>query len=101
MEYSPFFLMNVALVTKNKENVNLKLYDEQLKEIMEEDFQDIFTLNFFLQTIPKKYNIIKTLIIFFDLEELNHNFDNRKQYHNNNSIKLILAEEENAYFINN
>ena len=93
--------MNVAMVTKNKENVNLKLYDEQLKEIMEEDFQDIFTLNFFLQTIPKKYNIIKTLIIFFDLEELNHNFDNRKHNYNNNSIKLILAEEENAYFINN
>jgi hypothetical protein len=101
MEHLFFYLMNIALVTKNKENVNLKLYDEHLKEIIEEEFQDIFTLNFFLQTIPKKYNIIKTLIIFFDLEKLNYNADNIKQPHNNNSIKLILAEDENAYFINN
>ena len=93
--------MNVALVIKNKENVNLRLYDEHLKEIFEEEFQDIFTLNFFLQTIPKKYNIIKTLIIFFDLEKLNYNSDNIQQQYNNNSIKLILAEDENAYFINN
>jgi hypothetical protein len=93
--------MNIALVTKNKENVNLKLFDEYLKEIIEEEFQDIFTLNFYLQTIPKKYNIIKTLIIFFDLEKLNYNADNNKQHYNNNSIKLILAEDENAYFINN
>jgi hypothetical protein len=93
--------MNIALVTKNKKNVNLKLYDEHLKEIIEEEFQDIFTLNFFLQTIPKKYNIIKTLIIFFDLEKLNYNIDNINQHYNNNSIKLILAEEDNAYFINN
>jgi len=81
--------MNIALVTKNKENVNLKLFDEYLKEIIEEEFQDIFTLNFYLQTIPKKYNIIKTLIIFFDLEKLNYNADNNKQHYNNNSIKLI------------
>jgi hypothetical protein len=93
--------MNIALVTKNKENVNLKLFDEYLKEIIEEEFQDIFTLNFYLQTIPKKYNIIKTLIIFFDLEKLKYNADNNKQHYNNNSIKLILAEDENAYFINN
>jgi len=93
--------MNIALVTKNKENVNLKLFDEYLKEIIEEEFQDIFTLNFYLQTIPKKYNIIKTLIIFFDLEKLNYNIDNINQHYNNNSIKLILAEDENAYFINN
>jgi hypothetical protein len=95
-----FYLMNIALVTKNKENVKLKLFDEYLKEIIEEEFQDIFTLNFYLQTIPKKYNIIKTLIIFFDLEKLNYNADNSKQHYNNNSIKLILAEDENAYFIN-
>ena len=46
---------------------------KHLKEIIEEEFQDIFTLNFYLQTIPKRYNIIKTLIIFFDLEKLNYN----------------------------
>ncbi len=101
MEYFSFYLMNIALVRKDKEKVNLKLYDEHLKEISEEEFQDIFTLNFFLQTIPKKYNSLKTLIIFVDLEKLNNNTNNIKQHYNDNSIKMILAEEENAYFINN
>jgi hypothetical protein len=89
--------MNIALITKNKKQVNLKLFDEHLKEIIEEEFLDIYTLNFFLQTIPKKYNIIKTLIIFNDLEKLNYNND----YNNKNITELILAEEENAYFIDN
>jgi hypothetical protein len=89
--------MNIALITKNKKQVNLKLFDEHLKEIIEEEFLDIYTLNFFLQTIPKKYNIIKTLIIFNDLEKLNYNNDNN----NKNITELILAEEENAYFIDN
>jgi hypothetical protein len=89
--------MNIALITKNKKQINLKLFDEHLKEIIEEEFLDIYTLNFFLQTIPKKYNIIKTLIIFNDLEKLNYNNDNN----NKNITQLILAEEENAYFIDN
>ena len=89
--------MNIALITKNKKQVNLKLFDEHLKEIIEEEFLDIYTLNFFLQTIPKKYNIIKTLIIFNDLEKLNYNNDDN----NKNITELILAEEENAYFIDN
>jgi hypothetical protein len=89
--------MNIALITKNKRQINLKLFDEHLKEIIEEEFQDIYTLNFFLQTIPKKYNIIKTLIIFNDLEKLNYNNDNNDK----NITELILAEEENSYFIDN
>jgi hypothetical protein len=90
--------MNIALITKNKKQINLKLFDEHLKEIIEEEeFLDIYTLNFFLQTIPKKYNIIKTLIIFNDLEKLNYNNENN----NKNITELILAEEENAYFIDN
>jgi hypothetical protein len=99
MVYPPFYTMNIALVTKDKKKVYLKLYDEHLKGIIEEEFQDIFTLNFFLQTIPKKYNIIKTLIVYLNLENLSYNIDNFKQY-KNNSIKMILAEDENAYFIN-
>jgi hypothetical protein len=91
--------MNIALITKSKKQIKLKLFDQNLKEIIEEEFQDTYTLNFFLQTIPKKYNINKTLIIFNDLEKLYHiNQDNNN---NNNTIELILAEEENAYFIGN
>lgn len=93
--------MNIALITKNKKQINLKLLDEQLKELIEEEFQDVYTLNFFLQTIPKKYNTIKTLIVYNDLDKLNYNtdgIDNNK--HKDNTLKLILAEEENSYFIN-
>jgi hypothetical protein len=95
--------MNIALITKGRRQIRLKLFDEQLKEIAEEGFDDIYTLNFFLQTIPKKYNTSKTLIIFNDLETISHNAENNL---NNNlkdqesNIKLILADEENTYFIN-
>ena len=89
--------MNIALITKNKKQVNLKLVDEHLKEIIEEELLDIYTWNFCRQTSQKKYNIIKTLIIFNDLEKLNYNNDNN----NKNITELILAEEENAYFIDN
>ncbi|MER5175787.1 MAG: hypothetical protein ABJB76_12675 [Candidatus Nitrosocosmicus sp.] len=92
--------MSIALITKSKKKqINLKLYDKDLKELIEEEFQDLYTLNFFLQTIPKKYNINKTLIIFNDLDKLNYNNDNNQN--NNNTIELILAEEENEYFISN
>ena len=95
--------MNIALITKGRRQISLKLFDEQLKEIAEEGFDDIYTLNFFLQTIPKKYNTSKTLIIFNDLEKISHNTENnlsdnlKKQ---DNNIKLILADKENTYFIN-
>jgi hypothetical protein len=95
--------MNIALITKNKKQINLKLLDEQLKELIEEEFQDIYTLNFFLQTIPKKYNTIKTLIVYNNLDKLNYNtdgIDDNKNHKDNNTVKLILAEEENSYFIN-
>ena len=87
--------MNIALITKSKRQINLKLFDEHLKVITEEEFQDTYTLNFFLQTIPKKYNINKTLIIFNDLEKLSPT----NQINNNTTIELLLAEEENEYFI--
>ena len=90
--------MNIALITKNKKQIKLKLFDEHLKELIEEEFPDMYTLNFFLQTIPKKYNINKTLIIFNDLEKLNHTIEDQD---NNNTIELLLAEKENSYFIGN
>ncbi len=98
--------MNIALITKSKKKqINLKLYDEHIKELIEEEFQDVYTLNFFLQTIPKKYNISKTLIIFNDLEKLDFtdekNLNNNYNQNNINTIELILAEDENEYFISN
>jgi hypothetical protein len=95
--------MNVALITKSKRQIHLKLFDERLKELTEEEFEDIYTLNFFMQTIPKKYNTTKTLIIFNDLEKTSHDADsdsNDNLKNQDNNIRLILADEENTYFIN-
>jgi hypothetical protein len=96
-------MMNVALITKSKTQINLKLFDEHLKQITEEEFEDVYTLNFFLQTVPKKYNISKTLIIFNDLQKIIGNTDHNSNGIINNqpdNIKLSLADEENTYFIN-
>jgi hypothetical protein len=96
-------MMNVALITKSKTQINLKLFDEHLKQITEEEFEDVYTLNFFLQTVPKKYNISKTLIIFNDLQKIIVNTDHNSNGIINNqpdNIKLSLADEENTYFIN-
>ncbi len=95
--------MNVALITKSKRQIHLKLFDERLKELTEEEFEDIYTLNFFMQTIPKNYNTTKTLIIFNDLEKISHNAENNLNdglKNQDSNIKLILADEENTYFIN-
>jgi hypothetical protein len=97
MEHQIFFhLMNIALITKSKKQIRLKLFDENLKELIAEQFQDTYTLNFFLQTIPKKYNINKTLIILNDLERVKDINDNN----DNNNIELMLAKDDNSYFIN-
>ena len=67
--------MNIALIIKSKKQVTLNLFDEHLKDIAEEKFEDLYTLNFFLQMIPRKYEIDKK------------------------NIQLLLAEDENSYFI--
>ncbi len=87
--------MNIALIIKSKKQVTLNLFDEHLKDIAEENFEDLYTLNFFLQMIPRKYKIEKTLIIFNDLE----NITDSDQNINKKNIQLLLAEDENSYFI--
>jgi hypothetical protein len=95
--------MNIAMITKTRESINLKLYDENLKKLTNEIFEDIYTLNFFLQTIPKTFSQDKTLLIFNDLEKTNSVLDpsdrntNPEGYDHN--VKLLLAKDENSYFI--
>ena len=95
--------MNIAMITKTMERIDLKLYDENLKNLTDEIFEDIYTLNFFLQTIPKTFGQDKTLLIFNDLERKNSVLDLPKKdadledYDHN--IKLLLAKDENSYFI--
>ncbi|WP_144728888.1 hypothetical protein [Candidatus Nitrosocosmicus arcticus] len=91
------------MITKTRERINLKLYDENLKILTNEIFEDIYTLNFFLQTIPKTFGQDKTLLIFNDLEKTSNVGDlsdkeaDLEDYDHN--VKLLLAKDENSYFI--
>jgi hypothetical protein len=96
--------MNIAMITKSRERIDLKLYDENLKKLTDEIFEDIYTLNFFLQTIPKTFGQDKTLLIFNDLERKNNALDFPKidadlEDYNHHNIQLLLAKDENSYFI--
>ena len=89
------------MITKTRERIILKLYDENLKNLTNEIFEDVYTLNFFLQTIPKTFDQVKTLLIFNDLEKTNIIVDRSdketdlEDYDHN--VKLILAKDENSY----
>jgi len=91
------------MITKTRERINLKLYDENLKNLTNEIFEDIYTLNFFLQTIPKTFGQDKTLLIFNDLEKTNISVDlsdkEAKPEDYDHNVKLLLAKDENSYFI--
>jgi hypothetical protein len=74
-----------------------------LLKLNEEAFDDLYTLNFYLQTIPKKFGEEKTLLIYNDLQKTNlqENTPNGQSeaYSNGNNIHLIVAQNENAFFI--
>lgn len=96
--------MNIAMIFKNGKDINLKLYDEDLKELMYETFGDIYTLNFYLQTLPKKFGQKKTLLVYS--KEKNTSTQERSSYSDDtkiaqtpDNIQLIIAEDENSYFI--
>ena len=78
--------MNILKITKSTDDkVNLTLYDDKLNLLESQSFEDIYTLNFYLQTLPRKYNIKKGLLVV-------HN-------KNENSVDMIMAEDENSFFI--
>lgn len=80
--------MNVALVVKSKnEGMKLSLYGEDLSVLLEsESFPDLYTLNFHLQTLAKKHNISKGLMmVIHDVEQ--------------NNVRLSLARDDDGLFI--
>lgn len=95
--------MKIALITKSKERIFLVLYDERLSKLDEESFEDLYTLNFYLQTIPKKFGNEKTLLIYNNLdkakEQENIPTGDSKHLVNGDSVKLLVAQDENSYFI--
>lgn len=78
--------MNVVLIVKSQTNgMKLDIYDKTLSLLESETFPDLYTLNFHLQTLAKKYKISKGLMVVHDADR--------------NKISLALAESDDAFFV--
>jgi hypothetical protein len=77
--------MHICNITKKDGDLSFKLYDQDLNLLENESFSDVFSLNFFLQTLPRKYGIERTLLII-------HN----KRL---NKVDMQIAISENSYYI--
>ena len=77
--------MNIVKIIKSENEIKLTLYDDNLGLVESESFADNHTLNFYLQILPKRYNIKKSLLVVHDK--------------NKNSIDMSIAEDENSLFI--
>jgi CRISPR/Cas system CMR-associated protein Cmr3 (group 5 of RAMP superfamily) len=77
--------MHIAKIIKKENKVGLVFFDKDLKVLEEESFEDVYSLNFFLQTLPRKYDVEKTLLIVHD-QSLN-------------MVDMQIASGENSYYI--
>jgi hypothetical protein len=77
--------MNIIKIEKSNDGIKLSLYESDLTLIESNSFVDIYTTNFYMQTLARKHNVKKVLFVI-------HNKDN-------NSVEMTVAEEENAFFI--
>lgn len=77
--------MNFALIEKSSGKTMLSLYNESLALIESETFEDLYTLNFHLQTLAKKHGIEKGLLVVHDRDK--------------NSVTLSIAQEENSFYV--
>ena len=77
--------MHFAKIIKKENRIGIVFCDKDLKILEEESFEDIYSLNFFLQTLPRKYDVEKTLLIVHD-QRLN-------------MVDLQIATGENSYYV--
>jgi hypothetical protein len=77
--------VNIVKIIKSNNEIKLILYDDNLNLLESESFADTSTMNFYLQTLPRRHNIKKTLLVVHDK--------------NKNSVNMIISEDENSFFI--
>ena len=60
--------MKILKVLKTKDHkFEINLYNEDLTNLNKKEiFDDLYTLNFYLQALQKKYNFYETLVIIHD-----------------------------------
>jgi hypothetical protein len=64
--------MKIFLLLKTRDDkFEIKLYNQDMTFLTdtEESFDDLYTLNFYLQALQKKYNFYETLIIMHDIPQ--------------------------------
>ena len=77
--------MNFALIEKSTKGVKLTLYSESLALMESGSFDDLYSLNFHLQTLAKKHRTEKGLLAVHDRDR--------------NSVDLSIAPDEDSFFI--
>ncbi|HZC49980.1 MAG TPA: hypothetical protein VE244_13085 [Nitrososphaeraceae archaeon] len=77
--------MNIIRIEKSNQEVKLSLYESNLTLLESNSFEDLSTTNFYMQTLLRKYNIKKVLLVVHDKCK--------------NSLEMTVAEEENSFFI--
>ena len=77
--------MLILKVTVTKSSTNSELFDEDLKTLDYQEFLDLPSLNFYIQTFPKKYQEDKFLLIIYYQEEC--------------KMKLMMSTSENSLFV--
>lgn len=77
--------MHIAKIQKLENKAILVFYDIDLNILEEESFNDISSLNFFLQTLPRKYDVERTLLVVHDERQ--------------NKLNLQTAISENSYYV--
>ena len=77
--------MNIIKIVKSADELTSYLYDEDLNLIESKTFSDNYTTNFYLQTLPRKFNTTKALIVVQD--------------RGRNTVDMLLAKDENSLFI--
>jgi hypothetical protein len=77
--------VNIALIEKSLGGMKLSLYSDSLALIESESFDDLYTLNFHMQTLAKKHRIEKGLLVVHDRDR--------------NAVDLSIAQGENSFFV--
>jgi hypothetical protein len=77
--------MHIAKIEKQTNQIVLTFYDKDLNILEDESFPDVSSLNFFLQTLPRKYNVQRTLLVVLDVRT--------------SKMDMQIAISENSYFI--
>ena len=77
--------MNIVKIVKSGDEFTSYFYNEDLNLIESKSFSDNSTTNFYLQTLPRKFNMTKTLIVLEDKGR--------------NTVDMLIAKDENSLFI--